>query len=357
VLVSVVMHRASPSICSDICGEWEFESIRRGSLSKMHLGDMGLKILTANRQGIRWINNRLVFSSKKKKGETELSFSVGCNSVIDSSEGQEGHVRVEYKSDNHENEWQVVDERRVFRNGTRMEQTISVTPLDGETSVQVRVFKRAYEAANGWNSLSNECIFLVLLCLDIPVLLLSPWALASSFCVFHILVSVFFIRWRPRIDINRNIFPMDTSLPTCAALTQDLNLDKGIQVDVVKGRKKQRGFLAQMSFEIVVRENGRSRSMLKTYKSIFEFHKHVTNAVETDTSKKSLFTRIVPDIPPMSRYSSLVLTSSGRRVFDDRLERRLAALKEFFEAVFGMFDADLRNRALLDPNVKKFLQL
>mmetsp|Transcript_5624 Transcript_5624/g.11525 ORF Transcript_5624/g.11525 Transcript_5624/m.11525 type:complete len:506 (-) Transcript_5624:248-1765(-) len=140
-----------------------------------------------------------------------------------------------------------------------------------------------------------------------------------------------------------------------------------VVVSISQVRKRKKGLTTFSEFELLVRVNpqveaaGGPKASLKEwmvwhrYASIVEFHRVLEKLLETDETRHSIFTRVVPPIPLRGSGGMMSATRSRRR-YEDLLRRRMAGLEEFFVRVLGPeANPEIRYQALKDQQVQRFL--
>lgn len=107
---------------------------------------------------------------------------------------------------------------------------------------------------------------------------------------------------------------------------------------------------AEYKLEITT-PKGQKWSVWHRYSDVCRLHEMVESALETDRSRRSIFTRIVPSIPKKRRIR---IWGASRSL----IKRRRGGLEEFFKRVFGeASDVQHRKRALKIPKVREFLNI
>ena len=100
--------------------------------------------------------------------------------------------------------------------------------------------------------------------------------------------------------------------------------------------------------------NGETWRVWRNYEDIYRVHAIVERVLESDKTRGSVFTRIVPSIPSRN-FSSIALLFESRRSI---MHRRRTGLDEFVSRVLGDKSADhYRKLALKIPQVREFLEL
>ncbi|GBG34495.1 Hypothetical Protein FCC1311_107192 [Hondaea fermentalgiana] len=220
-------------------GVWQMYSVasERHDASPIVAKDSPHELLSASVQDIRFDQDRLVFASQDGTQKIEVqvpsevsrhqsrsasSASITCNlSALDN--GAEAPVRFEYETPR----GRVIDERRVFRNGTRLEQKLSIVAKTdpscqgAETTAEAVLEKRYFKRKSGTNVAravlpSQQKLRLLgyLLLSQIPLMLVVPSRVWGSFlCAFHTVALFLVVFWSP---VSRVKGALATSAATSA---------------------------------------------------------------------------------------------------------------------------------------------
>uniref|UniRef100_A0A7S2W5H8 PX domain-containing protein n=1 Tax=Mucochytrium quahogii TaxID=96639 RepID=A0A7S2W5H8_9STRA len=352
-------------------GLWEMYSVESTTCVKDIKCPVGL--LDETVQDIQVNGSQLVFSSLNGKSleldlERENKNKVKCVCPIQGSP-----LRLEYEGE----QGKIIDERRVFRRGTRLEQRLSIVADSKKAVVERRYFKRKDCHGSEQTRHDHQKVKLLayLLASQVPLMMLVPARVWGSFlCGFHVVALILILLWSPKTDsrspTSRQVPPTSAledskveSLEPAKPASKPIVRKNDCYVSISQVRKRRKGLTTYSEYQFVVkafRKDGTKKewTLWKRYTSILEFHSRLQELLETEQSKHSIFTRVVPALPRRSRSHRLLLRARSQKSYQDVLRRRMAGLDEFLVRVLGPdSDRETRQVAIGDNTVRKFLQL
>jgi len=160
-------------------------------------------LLSADAQDIQMDGHRVVFSHGKSSVSLDLNGAVSDTLPVKCTCPAAGApLRLEYQCD----KGTVIDERRVVKNGTRLEQKLSLMPFSGDTPplVERRYFRRRKSVVQHLLGLFEQQkvrLLFYLLASQVSLVLLVPFPLWGSFiCASHTVALCLILFWTPKQD-------------------------------------------------------------------------------------------------------------------------------------------------------------
>jgi len=366
------------------------------------------ELLSAAVQEISCQGDRLVFSSHGSRDRLVLELNgenenIRCVVPDGACEDGSSPVRFEYETP----QGKVIDERRVFRNGARLEQKLSMQPRDAQEAptVERRYFKRKLRTSASTTSLmERQKVRLLgyLLLSQIPLLLLVPSRLWGSFiAAFHTVALFLILFWSPAKAAAAKRNPSSSlqqregqqsqfhqkamvheepeeevaatrrksrssSKPKANVMTSSASstiVEKIVQIPDVSVRvgqlkKKKTGLTSwstEVEFLVQTRKDVDSSAAFKfkewkvSHKlaSIIEFHKLVQDLAESGNRK----------IPPL-RFRGSRISGFKKSHLREKMQKKREILEAFTDMVFGESSEDtVRFLALRDERVQRFLRI